>query len=65
MADGTFDSLNNLKASNMQQYSSIPSYKDALETKKHLMNLNTIWANILHKGHNKDPELNRSWRTIS
>ena len=27
--------------------------------------LNTIWANILHKGHNKDPELDRSWRTIS
>ena len=27
--------------------------------------LNTIWAIILHKGHNKDPELDRSWRTIS
>ena len=27
--------------------------------------LNTIWANILHKGHDKDPELDRSWRTIS
>ena len=27
--------------------------------------LNTIWAIVLHKGHNKDPELDRSWRTIS
>ena len=27
--------------------------------------LNTIWAIILHKGHNKDPESDRSWRTIS
>ena len=27
--------------------------------------LNTIWANILHKGGKKDPELDRSWRTIS
>ena len=27
--------------------------------------LNTIWAIILHKGHNKDPKLDRSWRTIS
>ena len=27
--------------------------------------LNSIWANVLHKGHNKDPEHDRSWRTIS
>ena len=27
--------------------------------------LNTIWAVILHKGGKKDPELDRSWRTIS
>ena len=27
--------------------------------------MNTIWANILHKGHGKDVELDRSWRTIS
>ena len=27
--------------------------------------LNTIWAITLHKGHNKDPEIDRSWRTIS
>ena len=27
--------------------------------------LNTIWAIILHKGSKKDPELDRSWRTIS
>ena len=27
--------------------------------------LNTIWASILHKGHGKDPEIDRSWRTIS
>ena len=27
--------------------------------------MNTIWATILHKGHGKDPELDRSWRTIS
>ena len=27
--------------------------------------LNSAWANILHKGHGKDPEHDRSWRTIS
>ena len=27
--------------------------------------LNTILANMLHKGHDKDPEIDRSWRTIS
>ena len=27
--------------------------------------LNTIWAIVLHKGGKKDPELDRSWRTIS
>ena len=27
--------------------------------------LNTIWANILYKGGDKDPESDRSWRTIS
>ena len=27
--------------------------------------LNTIWAIILHKGGGKDPEVDRSWRTIS
>jgi hypothetical protein len=27
--------------------------------------LNTIWANILHKGHRKDVESDRSYRTIS
>ena len=27
--------------------------------------MNTIWATILHKGHGKDLELDRSWRTIS
>ena len=27
--------------------------------------MNTIWANILHKGHGKDAEVDRSWRTIS
>ena len=27
--------------------------------------MNTIWANILHKCHGKDAEVDRSWRTIS
>ena len=27
--------------------------------------LNSVWANVLHKGHGKDPEHDRSWRTIS
>ena len=27
--------------------------------------LNKIWAVILHKGGSKDPEVDRSWRTIS
>jgi hypothetical protein len=132
VADGMFDSLHSLKAPDMEQYSNLPPYSEAVETYKHIIQLaskgkrmpllslskgedllkklkpsvtdfysitslhflhlgkegifhfvflvnsiidhvnassieelNTIWANILHKGHDKDPELDRSWRTIS
>ena len=132
VADGMFDSLNNLKAPNMDEYRNLPPYTEAVSTYNHIIKLastgkkippiscskgeellhslrssvmdyfsvtslhflhlgvegvkhfvfifnaiidqinssstselNTVWANILFKGGDKDREHDRSYRTIS
>ena len=39
VADGMFESLNTLKAPNMEEYSVLPSYREAVETYRHIMKL--------------------------